>query len=210
MAQIHKTLIGVFLLFLLFILVVPNHSRAGCPTDIAPTNIGLSSHQRNFTITGTSCVLSVKWCQRTVNGTLELYIDDFTTVTWGQGCDDLLWVDIINDIRNQLILDPERGGDPPCSGTARTVVTLYTGQCLSWDVDGSDVILQFCQEAYCKKKCDVCISITGKTMENCTYESLGNAECESLFEISLLRVGDVRGGAWVGEYNTCYLLACEE
>jgi len=46
-------------------------------------------------------------------------------------------------------------------------------------------------------------------MQNCTFDVIGDPDCEFLTGIINLTVGDSRG-PWAGAYNTCYMLACDQ
>jgi hypothetical protein len=183
----------VFGLFILFFIGYPTESKAGCPTDIAPTNIAWSSHTRNFQIAGTDCIVSVKFCKRPVNGTWEYFIDEVKPLAghWDPECDDLKWIDLVNDIRTQLLLDPDDVG--PCGGELETITTVYTGQCVIFSIQNGDPVANFCNNAYCKKTCEVCINLTTglKELTNCSTSVLGLADCGFVTGIEDVTFGDI-------------------
>lgn len=186
----------------------PSTSRAGCPTNISPTTISWTPvGPVQFTITGTNCKVFVTYCTRTYGGVIEYYIDVITPDpnNWGSGCGSLKWIDVINDIRTQLMKTPNAGD---CDWSVSTSVAVYTGQCVSFIVQNGIPAANFCADVYCKKQCELCIQGGVKQLRNCQTSVIGSADCQTLTGIEDLTFDDVAFGPFGGNYGQCYFIGC--
>ena len=100
----------------------------------------------------------------------------------------------------------------PCD-QPRLIVTVYVGQCISFDLEEeTDIpICRICPDAYCKKTCEVCLNGTQKVIDNCNLSAIGNPDCYTLTgPLSIVEISfSVLTPLWEGPYNTCFLVGCE-
>ena len=189
-------------------------SNAQCPTDIPPTSGPGTTWSGPFSADlsiASGCVITYHWCQRTINGEIQRYIEDFgpTPGNWGSGC-DAVWKNVLDAIREYLFQTaPTSDCDP---GNVKTVVSVFNGSCAQMQIPtgGSYPVCYMCGGAYCKKKCELCKDANGHNQEtNCELTVINTADCDAISSWSTLTVSDVSTNSWGYNLNQCYLIGCD-
>lgn len=212
----HDSFVSACVVWCTSILAAPSDMRADCPTDIPPL-VGDAGYApwntayATFLVAGTTnCYALYHYCWRSVNGQIQCWISDVEpSGTWGTGCNDLYWSDILNQAREN-VFQQQYSILEPCN-QMNIIITVYTSQCAQFRMTGIPATPEcfLCDgTAYCEEACQACDGLGVVITSNCSWTNVGTADCSALTSWSHMTISDVINNTYELGPTTCYTIGC--
>ena len=180
---------------------------AQCPDSTGPAPnpdsvAWVSGFSTTQTIPGTSCQITIYFCQRFLpDGSEQIYVYEVDPDLSGD-CDSITPSQLIRYGQTLVVNDPAVNLGKPCFKGEFILVHTYLPEC--WNLDHYTPILHVpvyvacIQNNYCRISCKVCVNPGPVVSEtDCTGEEYFSAPCG---------IAPPDGTPWV--QSTCYTLGC--